>query len=109
MALQSNIRVDDLHGLSDTQWDRITEVLRRRPLVTGAILYGSRAKGCHSPHSDVDLVLEGELDELTAASVASELDELPMPYKFDVQALSTITFQPLLEHIARVGIRVNAR
>jgi uncharacterized protein len=33
-----------------------------------------------------------------------ELDELPLPYRFDLQAISTIKNRSLLEHIDRVGI-----
>ena len=32
------------------------------------------------------------------------LDELPLPYRFDLQAMSTIKNHSLLEHIERVGI-----
>ena len=35
---------------------------------------------------------------------ASELEELPLPYRFDVHALAAITHTPLLEPIARVGM-----
>ena len=36
--------------------------------------------------------------------IAAELEELPLPYRFEVQALTHIQHQPLLEHIKRVGI-----
>jgi hypothetical protein len=32
------------------------------------------------------------------------LDELPLPYRFEVQPLAHIQYRPLLEHIHRVGI-----
>ena len=34
----------------------------------------------------------------------SALEELPLPYRFDVQALDQIRFAPLLEHIQRVEV-----
>jgi [protein-PII] uridylyltransferase len=40
---------------------------------------------------------------LGAEAIAAELEELPLPYRFDVHALVTITHTPLLEHIERVG------
>jgi hypothetical protein len=55
------------------------------------------------------LALEGIADPLQAAAVASELEELPLPYRFDVQALAAIRHRPLLEHIARVGVRIHGR
>ncbi|MBJ6802569.1 nucleotidyltransferase domain-containing protein [Geomonas propionica] len=84
----------------------IRQVLARHPAITGAILFGSRAKGTATPASDIDLALEGIEDPLQAEAIASELDELPLPYTFDVKALASIRHRPLREHIERVGVRV---
>lgn len=84
----------------------VHEVLQRHPEVQTAILFGSRAKGTHTERSDVDLVLSGDVPSLRAESIAAELDELPLPYRFDVQSLAEITHQELLDHIARVGITI---
>ena len=54
--------------------------------------------------SDVDLALSGELTQLQAEAIAGELEDLPLPYHFDVCALKHIRHQPLQEHIGRVGI-----
>lgn len=79
-------------------------IFRRHPEVTSATLFGSRAKGTHSDRSDVDLVVTGHVEPLHAEAIASELDELPLPYRFEVQPLAHIHHRPLLEHIKRVGI-----
>ena len=81
----------------------VCSVLRQHPEIESATLFGSRAKGTHTPRSDVDLVLAGPLGALGAAAIATELEELPLPYRFDVHALAAITHAPLLEHIERVG------
>ena len=94
-------------GLSDASLSLIRTVLERHPGVSGAILFGSRAKGTASPASDVDLVLQGIADPLEAERVRSELEELPLPFRFDVKALTTIQNPELLDHIARVGIRIH--
>jgi predicted nucleotidyltransferase len=94
-------------SLSAHERDLICGVLARHPSVTGALMFGSRAKGTATPSSDVDLALEGIDDPLQAEAIASQLDELPLPYRFDVKALSAITHTPLLEHIARVGVRIH--
>ena len=70
------------------------------------LLREPRAKCTARPSSDVDLALEGIDDPLQAESIAAELDELPLPYVFDVQALSAIRYRPLREHIARVGVLI---
>jgi uncharacterized protein len=79
-------------------------VFQRHPEITVVKLFGSRAKGTHAPNSDVDLAIWGQVDEVGAEAIAAELDELPLPYRFDVQSFDAITFPPLREHIERVGI-----
>ena len=79
-------------------------VFRRHPEVTAVRLFGSRAKGSHTSRSDVDLALWGDVDTLRAQAIAAELDELPLAYRFDVQAYEAIKFAPLRDHIARRGI-----
>ena len=90
--------------LSDRELALIRDVLRRHPRVTAAILFGSRAKGTHSQRSDVDLAVEGDVSALEAAAIAGDLEELPLPCRFDVQALDRIRHQPLRDHVDRVGI-----
>jgi len=91
-------------GLTAHEIDLIRDVFRRFPTISEAILYGSRAKGTHRPESDVDLALIGIDDDVQGETVADELDELPLPYRFDVKAYSSIKHVPLQEHIARVGV-----
>lgn len=93
-------------ALSSRERELIRDVLSRHHAITGAVLFGSRAKGVASASSDIDLALEGIDDPLEAEAVASELDELPLPYRFDVKALAAIEYPPLREHIARVGVRI---
>lgn len=45
-----------------------------------------------------------ELDLVRGIFLAAELDELPLPYRFEVQAVDHIHHRPLVEHIKRVGI-----
>ncbi len=94
------------HSLSEREWSLIRGVLSKHPEITSAILFGSRAKGLAAPSSDIDLALEGVEDPLYAEAVASELEELPLPYHFDVKALSAIKSEPLREHIMRVGVKI---
>ena len=93
--------------LQPAELDLVLSVLRQHPEVHSATLFGSRAKGTHHERSDVDLALSGELGLLGAEAIAAELEELPLPYRFDVQALEQITLAPLLEHIQRVGVVID--
>ena len=93
--------------LTAEQLALILGVLARHAEVSGALLFGSRAKGTARSTSDIDLALEGIEDPLAAEAIASELEELPLPYQFDVIALSAVRHDPLLAHIRRVGVRIH--
>jgi predicted nucleotidyltransferase len=85
----------------------ILAVFRRHPEIELVKFYGSRAKGNARPESDIDLALFGaadRLDERAAESIAEELDELPLPLRFDVRTYDAIRNPALKEHIDRVGI-----
>lgn len=101
--------MSDVTGLSQRDLALLRDTLARFPVVSGAILFGSRAKGCSGPRSDIDLALEGHLDPLDAVRVKETLEDLPVPWKFDVLALEGIDHPSLLDHIRRVGIRIYDR
>lgn len=82
----------------------ITSVFRRHAEIASVRLFGSRAKGTHTPRSDVDLAVWGDVDTIRAEAIAAELDELPLPYRFEVKAFAQIELPALREHIDRVGI-----
>lgn len=92
--------------LTPTELELVRSVFRLHPEVQTATLFGSRAKGTHSPRSDVDLAITGNVTALRAETIASELEELPLPYRFDVQAVDQIRYAPLLDHIQRVGTQI---
>ena len=96
-------------GLTGSEQELIRDVLRRHAEVTEAKIFGSRAKGNSQPNSDVDIALWGDISISALAAIAGELDELPLPYAFDVQAYDAIRHRPLREHIDRVGRSFYAR
>ncbi|WP_295533177.1 nucleotidyltransferase domain-containing protein [Synechococcus sp. UW140] len=67
--------------LQPTELEQVCLVLSRHPTVLNATIFGSRAKGTHSQRSDIDLAL----------------------------ALDSITYEPLIKHIERVGIKIYFR
>jgi predicted nucleotidyltransferase len=90
-------------GLSESSLDHVKTVLARHPVVQEAIVFGSRALGREQPQSDVDIALRGDISSLEIEKIVLELDELPLPYVFDVQAYDKISNVPLIRHIDRVG------
>lgn len=93
-------------GLTIHELDAIRSVLTLHGSVDHAIIYGSRAKGTHRHNSDVDIALVGDISPLEAESIAGDLEELPLPYRFDVVALRHITNAALREHIERAGVAI---
>lgn len=93
-------------GLSKAEIEQLAAVLRRWPEIERGVLFGSRAKGTARPNSDIDLALYGDIDDLTVERIALEMDELPLPYLFDIKAMSSLNNPALIEHIQRVGVEI---
>ena len=86
--------------------ETITNVFKRHADITFVVLFGSRAKGTAKYNSDIDLAIFGIQEDLSIEAISMELEELPLPYKFDVKAFDTICNSELREHIKRVGIMI---
>lgn len=95
--------------LAAKELEMIRNLLRNHPDVREVRLFGSRATGTHSLRSDVDLAVWGVDSVLKVEHLAAELDELPLPYRFDLQAFEQISHEPLRTHIERVGIPIYQR
>jgi predicted nucleotidyltransferase len=91
-------------GLDERALRLMRGVFEKHPSIARVCVFGSRAKGTFRSESDVDLAIFGDVDGVLASLVAGELDELPLPYRFDVHAYPCIKHAPLLEHIDRVGV-----
>ena len=91
-------------GLSTEDINKIKEVIVRFPEIERVIIYGSRAKGNYKPSSDIDLTLVGEKLTLTLLqTLENEIDDLLLPYKFDISIFHQISNPDLIAHIDRVG------
>lgn len=91
-------------GLKESTITKIIGVLSQHPEVESAILYGSRAKGNYRNGSDIDLTLIGQnLTFETLLLIENEIDDLLLPYLFDISRFSRIANPDLIEHINRVG------
>lgn len=90
-------------GLDDRERDLIAGVFHRHPEVDEVRIFGSRAKGNYEKHSDIDLAFWGRVNWQLLARLAGELDQLPLPYTFDLAIYNWIRNRQLREHIDRVG------
>ena len=99
------VRNEMEYGLSKETVNKINNVFSRFNEVEEVLLYGSRAKGNFKPGSDVDLTLKGEKLKLKLLNkISLDLDDLLLPYSFDISIFHQITNPDLIEHIERVGI-----
>ncbi len=97
-------------GISADDLNNILRILKKNQKISEVILFGSRAKGTYDSGSDIDLALKGKnlvLNDILDISIA--LDELLLPYKFDLIIYERIKETDLLEHIARAGISLFTR
>jgi predicted nucleotidyltransferase len=91
-------------GLSDNTLEQIRSVFLLHPEIERVILYGSRARGNYRNGSDIDLTFIGQdLTLLQLGKIDDELDDLLLPYMFDLSILEDISNPILVEQIEQVG------
>ncbi len=91
-------------GLTEKEKEAIIKVFSKYPEIEKVILYGSRAMGNFKPASDIDLSLVGDGVSLSLLSkIETDLDDLLLPYKFDISIYNKITNPEFLDHINGVG------
>ncbi len=92
------------YGLEDFDIQKIQSVFTHFPEIQKVIIYGSRAKGNFKMGSDIDLTIVGEnLSFSLLLSIRGKLDDLNLPYLFDVSIFTSLENLDLIEHINRVG------
>lgn len=98
------------YGLPSRVLSKICAIFRKWPAITRVVLYGSRAMGNYRKGSDIDLCIEAEDFTLTQLlRVATQIDDLLLPWKVDLVIKNRIDHEGLLEHINSVGIEVYLR
>ncbi len=91
-------------GIDDKSITKIKAVFYRYPQIEQVIVYGSRAKGTYKNGSDIDLALIGQnLDLVLIGKLQGDLDDLMLPYTFDISVLEKITNPELIDNIKRDG------
>lgn len=72
-------------GLTKNQMQLITETIVSFPEIEKVLIFGSRAIDTNRPGSDIDLALSGQqLTRTICNRFSSALDDLPLPFLFDV-------------------------
>ena len=95
------------YGLKDIELAKLNEVFAANERIERVVLYGSRAKGNYKPFSDVDITLEGdELTHTDLSRLSLAIDDLLLPYQFDISIFHTLKNEALIDHIRRMGITI---
>ncbi|MDR1485476.1 MAG: nucleotidyltransferase domain-containing protein [Planctomycetaceae bacterium] len=93
-----------MFGLEQCDIDAICGCFAKFSSIREVIIYGSRAKGNYRSGSDIDLTIIG--DDISFSDMAvldCAIDDLMLPYKFDLSLKRKISNPDLIEHINRVG------
>ncbi len=93
------------YGLSKEVIQKICAVFESYSDIDEAIIFGSRAKGNYKTGSDIDITLQGSSLTLEKIyEIKRSLDDLAVPYEFDLSLFDLITSSELIGHIKRLGI-----
>jgi predicted nucleotidyltransferase len=93
-----------MFGLKETTIKRIQSVFSKYSQIEKAVIYGSRAKGNYRNGSDIDISFFGEkLSQSIIFKIEDNLDDLYLPYSFDLSIFDNIDNPKFKEHIERVG------
>lgn len=91
-------------GLDQNIINKINSIFSSFENIESVKIYGSRAKGNFKEGSDIDLTFWGEnlnLDIMNEISL--KIDDLNLPYTFDLSIYNQIDNLELKDHIIRVG------
>ncbi len=92
-------------GLKEKTIEQINEIFAKYSQIEKVILYGSRAKGLSKNSSDIDLTLKGSGLNLSIINkISLDIDDLLLPYTFDISNFKQISNSNLINHIEMVGV-----
>lgn len=94
------------YGLSDAVVEELRGVFQLFPDIIEVHVFGSRAKGNYTEHSDIDLAVTSDkgripFDELMDINL--RIEDLGLLYKVDVIDYRKSQGSPIGDHIDRVG------
>ncbi|WP_440408279.1 nucleotidyltransferase domain-containing protein [Prevotella sp.] len=100
----TNVITVNTIGLTDAEMLKLVSVLSSQPNIEKSIVYGARAKGTNKKFSDVVMTLVGsKLTRHDLNHAVMFIDDILLPYEFDLSLYSSLKNEVLLEHIDRVG------
>ena len=87
-------------GLSDDIYEKIKKIADKYNKYKFKI-FGSRARGDYRSNSDIDIAIEGNID-----NIVNEFDMIDMVYTMDIVFIEDITKKEFLDSILKEGINL---
>jgi uncharacterized protein len=96
------------NGVSDMEMDSVIEQIREIAMkykIDKLVLFGSRARGDHSPVSDYDIAIYAKnLSVLDRANFRADIDEIETLKKIDIAFVYDSATDDLMKNIKRDGV-----
>ena len=92
-----------MFGLPEYVLNELKRYFASKPAILEVWIFGSRALGTAEKGSDIDFAVTSSEDHDTSLRIMGDLDELKLPYLFDVVDLKFVINASLRDHIKRVG------
>ncbi len=91
-----------MFGLDNETIQDLKIIFSKNPQIKKVIIHGSRAIGNYCHGSDIDITLIGENLTLNNSvyPLMNTIDELYLPYMFDISVFNQIDEKNLIEHIS---------
>ncbi len=91
-------------GLTSEQFFLIENTLGSIPEIEKVIIFGSRAGDSYKPSSDIDLAVAGKnVTSQVINRISVELDDLPLPFMFDILDINSLSNLALKNKITSKG------
>lgn len=92
------------YGLSENVYNKIKNIVLKYSNYQFKI-YGSRARGNYKKESDIDIAIEGNVNEKDKMKILNDFDLLDIPYMVDIVFLNDLQKQELIASIIKEGIK----
>jgi predicted nucleotidyltransferase len=101
----TNLKNDDLpqFGLNSSVLKDLCTIFESFSEINEVLIFGSRVKGNYKNGSDIDLTIKGVVNLNTLTKIEIMIDDLFLPYTFDINVFDSIKNIDLIDHINRIG------
>lgn len=92
-------------GLSESIYKQIKNIVQKYEAYQFKI-FGSRARGNYKNNSDIDIAIEGNVNQQDKFQINNDFDLLDIPYTIDLVFIQDIIKKEFLEEIKKEGVEI---